>query len=113
MAELNITEKKEGKASIITVVGEIDAKTAPDLKLKLELAIGNGAEFIILDFTGLSYISSAGIGVLNSIQKYLKEKAGEILLCSLTKEVKDTMDLMYFTKKVKVFPNVNGALASL
>ncbi|EMY71549.1 STAS domain-containing protein [Leptospira vanthielii] len=110
MANIVFKEKKHEDKFIIQVSGEIDAKTAPELKVKLELSIENGATKIILDFNELTYISSAGIGVLNSIQKYLKEKSGEIVLTSLSKEVKDTMDLMYFTKKVKVFTNLDGAL---
>lgn len=110
MANIVFKEKKQDDKFVIQVSGEIDAKTAPELKVKLELSIENGATKIILDFSELTYISSAGIGVLNSIQKYLKEKSGEIVLTSLSKEVKDTMDLMYFTKKVKVFTNLDGAL---
>ncbi|WP_411823243.1 STAS domain-containing protein [Leptospira sp. 'Mane'] len=113
MANIKISEKSDGDKTVMQVAGEIDAKTAPELKVKLELAIGNGAIKIVLDFSSLTYISSAGIGVLNSIQKFLKDKSGEIILCGLSKEVKDTMDLMYFTKKVKVFANLEGALASL
>lgn len=112
MANLTIVEKPNGGQLVIQLTGEVDAKTAPDLKLHLELAIGNGARKIVLDLNLLTYISSAGIGVLNSIQKFLKDKSGEIVLCNLTKEVKDTMDLMYFTKKVKVFATVEGALAN-
>ncbi|TGL45605.1 STAS domain-containing protein [Leptospira perdikensis] len=111
MANINFKEKSHGDKFVIQVSGEIDAKTAPELKVKLELSIENGATKIVLDFSDLTYISSAGIGVLNSIQKYLKDKSGEVVLVNLSKEVKDTMDLMYFTKKVKVFPNLDGALA--
>ncbi|TGL56702.1 anti-sigma factor antagonist [Leptospira ognonensis] len=112
MEKLTIVEKKSGNPSILQITGEIDAKTAPDLKLQLELLIGNGITNVILDFTSLTYISSAGIGVLSATLKYLKEKSGDLVLCNLSKEVKDTLDLMYFTKKVKVFPSVDGALAN-
>jgi len=112
MEKLTIVEKKSGNPVVVQLTGEIDAKTAPDLKLQLELMIGNGGTNFVLDMAGLTYISSAGIGVLSAILKFLKEKAGDIVLCNLTKEVKDTLDLMYFTKKVKVFANVEGAIAS-
>ncbi|EQA35570.1 STAS domain protein [Leptospira inadai serovar Lyme str. 10] len=111
MANLTFNEKLEGSRLILKVAGEIDAKTAPDLKLKLESAVGNGVKTIVCDCTALTYIASAGIGVLNSIQKFLKEKSGEIVFCSLKKEVKDTMELMYFTKKVRIFPNLEEALS--
>jgi anti-sigma B factor antagonist len=112
MDKLTIKETKSGNPFVVQLTGEIDAKTAPDLKLQLELMIGNGATKIILDMSTLTYISSAGIGVLNATLKFLKDKSGDIVLCGLSKEVKDTLDLMYFTKKVKIFSNVEGALAS-
>ncbi|TGK33428.1 anti-sigma factor antagonist [Leptospira gomenensis] len=112
MATLTIQERKEGKILVLQILGEIDAKTAPDLKLKLESSIGNGATLILCDFSGVTYIASAGIGVLNSILKYLKEKSGEIVFSNIKKEVRDTMDLMYFTKKIRVFENVKDAISA-
>ncbi|RHX81336.1 anti-sigma factor antagonist [Leptospira yasudae] len=112
MATLTIQEKKEGNLLVLQIQGEIDAKTAPDLKLKLESSIGNGATKIVCDFSGVSYIASAGIGVLNSILKFLKEKSGELVFSNIKKEVRDTMDLMYFTKKIRIFESVKDALAA-
>lgn len=112
MDQLTIIEKKSGNPAVLQITGEIDAKTAPELKLQLELLIGNGSTNLILDFSNLTYISSAGIGVLSATLKFLKEKSGDLVLCNLSKEVKDTLDLMYFTKKVKVFTSVDGALAN-
>ncbi|TGK40950.1 anti-sigma factor antagonist [Leptospira gomenensis] len=112
MATLTIQERKEGKILVLQILGEIDAKTAPDLKLKLESSIGNGATLILCDFSGVTYIASAGIGFLNSILKYLKEKSGEIVFSNIKKEVRDTMDLMYFTKKIRVFENVKDAISA-
>ena len=112
MDKLTISQSKVGNPAVLKLTGEIDAKTAPDLKLQMELIIGNGSTNIVLDMANLSYISSAGIGVLNATLKFLKEKSGEIVLSGLSKEVKDTMDLMYFTKKIKIFPTVEAALSS-
>ncbi|TGN20915.1 STAS domain-containing protein [Leptospira idonii] len=113
MANLTLSEKLDGNRLILKIGGELDAKTAPDLKLKLELAVNNGVNLIVCDCTLLTYIASAGIGVLNAMQKFLKEKSGEIVFCHLKKEVKDTMELMYFTKKVKIFGNLEEALAGI
>ncbi len=113
MANLTYNEKIDGSKLILKVAGELDAKTAPDFKIKLEAAVGNGIQTIVCDCSALTYIASAGIGVLNSIQKFLKEKSGEIVFCSLKKEVKDTMELMYFTKKVRVFPTLEDALGGV
>ncbi|PJZ68025.1 anti-anti-sigma factor [Leptospira perolatii] len=113
MAALTFNEKQEGKRLVLHITGEIDAKTAPELKLKLESAVGNGLVNIICDCSGLDYIASAGIGVLNSIQKFLKEKSGEIVFTNVKKEIRDTMDLMYLTKKVRLFNTLQEALAAL
>ena len=51
-------------ASVIALSGQLDAHTAPELEHFLETAIRteNKAK-IVLDFTSLEYISSAGLGV--------------------------------------------------
>lgn len=59
---------------------------------------------MLIDMARLTYIASAGCGALNATLKSLKDKGGTS--SSLTKEVRDTMDLMYFTKRVAVYGNL-------
>jgi anti-anti-sigma factor len=59
-AEYNLVE---GDA-VITLVGELDASSAPDFKSEIEKAASSGAPRLVLRAEGLEYMSSAGLRVL-------------------------------------------------
>jgi anti-sigma B factor antagonist len=102
-AQIEIREKVTGKKAVIELTGELDAKTTPTLKAKLDELIGKGIDALLVDCARLTYVASAGIGALNAVLKTLKDKDGKMALSSLSKEVRDTMDLMFFTKRVAVY----------
>jgi anti-anti-sigma factor len=102
-AEISISERVNGKKAVISIAGELDAKTTPTLKAKLDELLARGIDGLLVDCTGLTYIASAGCGALNATLKALKDKNGKMALSGLSKEVRDTMDLMYFTKRVPVY----------
>jgi anti-anti-sigma factor len=102
-AQISISEKINGTKAVISIAGELDAKTTPTLRAKLDELLGQGIEGLLVDCTRLTYISSAGIGALNAALKSLKDRNGKMALSGLSKEVRDTMDLMFFTKRVAVY----------
>ena len=104
-AQIEIKEKVNGKKAVLEVAGELDAKTTPSLKAKLDDLLAKGVDSLLIDCARLTYVASAGIGALNAALKSLKDKGGKMALSSLTKEVRDTMDLMFFTKRVAVYNN--------
>lgn len=105
-AQIQISDRVNGKKAVIELAGELDAKTTPALKTKLDAILGQGVESLLVDCARLTYVASAGCGALNAALKVLKDKGGKMALSSLTKEVRDTMDLMFFTKRVAVYANL-------
>lgn len=109
-AVLNITEKISGGACIISPAGDIDAHTAPLFKESIDKSIAGGKIRIVFDFSGLNYISSAGIGVLNAALHTVKEKGGKMSIACANKMVYDTLDVMYFTKKIPVRNDIDASV---
>lgn len=68
---MDITKNFNEKELTIIVEGRIDTITSQDLEKEINSEIGN-FESLIIDFTNLEYISSAGLRVLISTQKKLK-----------------------------------------
>lgn len=112
-AELIINESVRDGKCLLALSGDIDAKTAPLLREAIEKAVSGGKYFIVLDFMKVSYISSAGIGVLNATLGLAKGKGGDIVLSGVGKVIRDTLEVMYFTKKVRLFPGVEEAIKAL
>ena len=63
-----------GKACY-AVEGRLDTTTAPDLESALKGDMG-GINELVLDFSKLDYISSAGLRVLLSAHKVMSKKGG-------------------------------------
>jgi anti-anti-sigma factor len=83
--ELTITPR--GEQVDIEVVGSIDERGAEDLKRRfLELDVSSVKE-IVFDFSGVTFIGSAGIGKLLLFYKNLAAQGGKITIENMTKDI--------------------------
>jgi anti-sigma B factor antagonist len=73
--KMTINKQQTGAELTLAVNGRLDTTTAPELEKELNASL-NGAESLILDFSKLEYISSAGLRVLLSAQKQMSKKGG-------------------------------------
>jgi anti-anti-sigma factor len=112
-AELKISESVSGSVTILALSGDVDAHTAPVLKDASEKCAAAGKLRIVFDFSGCAYISSAGIGVLNALLNALKSKGGALAIAGANKTIADTLEVMYFTKKVMLYPDTATAVKNL
>jgi anti-sigma B factor antagonist len=61
---------------VVTVRGEIDVATSPRLRTELSALLGRGATQITLDFSGVTFVDSSGLGVLVGALKRLRDGQG-------------------------------------
>jgi len=62
---LAVTTAPVGRASLVTVSGEIDVRTAPRLRAELsEVLVGTTSGPVVVDLTAVTFISSAGLAIL-------------------------------------------------
>jgi anti-sigma B factor antagonist len=73
LAMLNIKETRDGSRLTLDLTGRLDTKTAPDLESIIEKGL-DGVESLIILMENLDYISSAGLRVLLSARKKMKNK---------------------------------------
>ena len=72
---MTIEKKVNGSALEIALEGRLDTMTAPELEAELNRSLGS-ADSLVLDFSKLEYISSAGLRVLLSAHKAMSAKGG-------------------------------------
>ena len=72
---MTITTNLNGKALEVSLEGRLDTMTAPQLEAELKNSMAD-ADSLILDFSKLDYISSAGLRVLLSAHKIMSPKGG-------------------------------------
>ncbi|MCI8294555.1 MAG: STAS domain-containing protein [Lachnospiraceae bacterium] len=84
----------ENGTEVLTISGRLDTQTAPDLEQELD-KIGEGCKTLILDLSGLEYISSAGLRVILKAQKYMAAKGG-MKITGVNETVMEIFDITGF-----------------
>ena len=106
--ELNC-EKVHG-AMVVTVMGRLDAVTAPDFERRCSEWIDQGENSLLVDFNQLDYISSAGLRTILVVSKKLKRNSGQICFCGARDMVLRVMHLANFTSLFPVYDSYDEAL---
>lgn len=73
----------------VSLGGRITSESAPKLKQELERATEN----LLIDFAGVTFMSSAGLGVLLATQKRLAADQKEMYLCNVAAPIKNIFSL--------------------
>ena len=92
---MTITKNQNGSVLEIALAGRLDTMTAPELEAELSKSM-DGAENLILDFSKLDYISSAGLRVLLSAHKAMAGKGG-MKLTHVNEIVQEVFDVTGFS----------------
>ena len=72
---MNINSNLNGSTLTVGLEGRLDTTTAPELEKVLKEGM-DGANALVMDFSRLDYISSAGLRVLLSAHKAMAGKGG-------------------------------------
>lgn len=93
---LKISKTKDGAQYTFLLEGRLDTITSPDLDAKINEVVGD-AKKLIMDLSGLEYISSAGLRVLLGALQTMETK-GEMVVCNLTEPVQEVFELTGFSR---------------
>lgn len=92
---MTIDHKIDGSLLTVAPVGRIDTITAPELDTFITEHIGGISELVV-DLTGVEYISSAGLRVLLSAQKAMN-KQGSMKVTNVCETIMEIFDITGFT----------------
>ena len=110
---MEITTQASGNAWIVAVSGRLDTLTAPEYEKTLSTLIDDGKIHLVVDFSALTYISSAGLRALVATGKKLKKAGGNAVFAKLQENVRDVFEMTGFHTMLSLFDSVEDALAAL
>ena len=108
---MQIVEDKVGEALVIGPVGRVDSVSSAELERVVVARIDAGGRRLVLDLSGVEYISSAGLRVLLMAAKRLKAPPGALVLCGLGPSVRTVLELAGFLPLFAIEPGREQALA--
>ena len=104
MAALRIDEGKPGVDGIseIMLTGELDTKGALRLEELMDDLIGRKIHKVVLNFRDVSFVSSAGVGMLLGLVSSLRREGGEVYLAELSNKVESVFKLLNLDDYFKI-----------
>ena len=99
-------EKRKGGIFVIKLAGRLDTDTYQDFQEKVKIFLSATTKALILDMTGLEYISSVGLGVIFNIQKGIKANKGTFLMTNLQPQIQKVFDIVKTLPRQSIFKNM-------
>jgi anti-anti-sigma factor len=110
---MEMMQSKKESLVILGLKGKLDASTSSSLEEKFLSLMEGGEKQLVVDFSQLDYISSAGLRVLLMAAKRLKNANGKIALCALKENVREVFDLAGFSTIFSIYPSQQEASQAL
>lgn len=109
---MRIEHANEQGVDVVTLSGRFDAPAAPEAEQAFTALIQNGSRSVLVDFSGVDYISSGGIRVIIMLSKALDECGGRLKFCGLTPFVREVLDITHLSSRFDIYPGRAEGLAA-
>jgi len=109
---MEISQSEIDNAYVFKPVGRVDSRTAAEFEQTLLSAISEGQDKVIVDFTELNFMSSAGLRVVLMAAKRLNKK-GFFALCGMSDNIREVFEVSGFSKILTITIDLSAALETL
>jgi anti-sigma B factor antagonist len=102
-----------GDAYLISLAGELDLYTRPELERRVLEALGRGAVDVVLDLTDVSFIDSTTIGILIRTRKRLTPLRGRVLLICSDRNILRLFEITALDRMFEIYETRDAALETI
>jgi len=86
-----------GKETVITLSGQLDTLTAVDFEKEIHNILKTETSTVVLNGAELTYVSSAGLRLLLTLQKGMTAKGGNFRLKNIREEIMEIFNITGFS----------------
>jgi anti-anti-sigma factor len=109
------TAALESGVRVVSIRGELDLGTAPELEGPLEEAIGAN-EPLLIDLSECEFIDSTGIAMIVRAWQRLSDgdgDGGRVMICSVNEQVRRVLEITGLEVSIPVHDSRDAALVAL
>lgn len=110
---VQMTVRQEPGAGVIAISGEVTGFAEEALMSAYNEASENVGRVIILDFSGLEYMNSTGIGLLVTLLIRAQRQQQRLLACGLSDHYRQIFDLTRLNEAIGIYDSPEEALAAV
>ncbi|HBC88462.1 MAG TPA: hypothetical protein DCZ94_16055 [Lentisphaeria bacterium] len=107
---MTINQRKDGGITVLELQGRLDSFSSHDTDRQVTKLIDDGVLKIVLDLSGLEYVSSAGLRVVLSAAKRIRQAQGKMVLACPAPQVKKVLDVAGFSTILPIFATMDEAV---
>ena len=107
-----VSSRKTG-VYVVKPEGRLDSDTYLVLEQKIDSLLEPATRVLIMDMSGLDYISSAGVRVLFKAKKGLSGSGGEFMMTNLKPQIRKVFEIINALPSISIFRNIEEADAYL
>ena len=110
---MDIREERHGSVCVVTLRGRLDVATSAAFAERVDRLIAGSQPRLLVDLSGVDFVSSAGLRVILAVMKKVKAANGIFALCAVRAPVREVLDMTGFTPLIEIHPEVSTALAAM
>ena len=108
---MQISTRTRNDIHIVSISGSLDSSTSPEAQKSLDAVVAS-AKKVMLDFSDLDYISSAGLRILLGAAKQLRASGGTLGMFGLNQSVREVFEISGFSSILSVYQSEAEALGA-
>lgn len=110
---MDIQKSEEQGVIILSPSGRLDSNSAPDLEQAIDtIGLDESGHHLLLDFSNVEYISSAGLRVVLKTVKERQAASKSFAVSSMQDHVREVFEIAGFDAYVSIHPDNHLALKS-
>ncbi len=109
---MEIRHHKTAGVAVVTLSGRFDAPSAPEAEDAFKGYLQDGTKKVLIDLSGVEYISSGGLRVIIMVTKALEKVNGTLKLCGLTPFVSEVFEITNLSKRYEICEDQRAGLTA-
>ena len=110
--ELSVANGAGGAPSVVTVSGEVDVHSAPQLRDGLTSVLSAGDSPLVVDLTGVSFLDSTGLGALVAARTLAAERGVGLHLACTSRRILKLFTITGLDGVFEIHDSVASAVAA-
>lgn len=110
---MEVHQRRVNGMTVVDMTGRLDSSVSGQVMDQLNEIVTSGATRLIVNLSGVNYISSAGIRSLLIAAKLIKAQNGEMRLCEATDLVARVLNESGFTNLIRIDAHEDLSISAL
>ncbi len=109
---MEITQEQSNGIAVLALHGRLDELATRDAEATFQEVIDEGPNDVVLDLSGVEYVSSSGLRVLVMLLRGLQKNSGALKVCCLSPFVAEVFEVSNLNAMFDIYERRDEALAA-